>query len=38
MTVAEISDLDLSYMLRLGSPYDAVQTAGHAWTLIHPSA
>jgi Pyridine nucleotide-disulphide oxidoreductase, dimerisation domain len=35
MDVNEISDLDLSYTPPLGSPYDAVQTAAHAWTLEH---
>jgi hypothetical protein len=33
MTVEGISDLDLSYTPPLGSPYDAVQVAAHAWTL-----
>ncbi|MFC4951012.1 FAD-dependent oxidoreductase [Pseudonocardia sp. GCM10023141] len=31
MTVAEISDLDLSYTPPLGSPWDAVQMATQAW-------
>ena len=31
-TVEEISDLDLSYTPPLGSPWDAVQHAAHAWT------
>jgi hypothetical protein len=35
MTVDEVSDLDLSYTPPLGSPYDAVQAAAHAWTLAH---
>jgi NADPH-dependent 2,4-dienoyl-CoA reductase/sulfur reductase-like enzyme len=30
--VDQISDLDLSYTPPLGSPWDAVQTAAHAWT------
>jgi NADPH-dependent 2,4-dienoyl-CoA reductase/sulfur reductase-like enzyme len=39
MTVDQISDLDLSYTPPLGSPYDAVQIAAHAWTLdTHPAA
>jgi hypothetical protein len=32
LSVDAISDLDLSYMPPLGSPYDAVQIAAHAWT------
>jgi len=39
MTVAEISDLDLSYAPPLGSPWDAVQMATQAWesrvTALH---
>lgn len=31
MTVAELSDLDLSYTPPLGSPWDAVQIAAQAW-------
>ncbi len=31
MTVDAISDLDLSYTPPLGSPWDAVQTAGQTW-------
>lgn len=31
MTVAEMSDLDLSYTPPLGSPWDAVQMATQAW-------
>jgi hypothetical protein len=31
MTVDAISDLDLSYTPPLGSPWDAVQLAAHAW-------
>jgi len=31
MTVAEISDLDVSYTPPLGSPWDAVQLAAQAW-------
>jgi NADPH-dependent 2,4-dienoyl-CoA reductase/sulfur reductase-like enzyme len=37
MTVDAVSDLDLSYTPPLGSPYDAVQAAAHAWTLAHHS-
>lgn len=32
MTVAELSDLDLSYTPPLGSPWDAVQIAAQTWT------
>lgn len=32
LTVAEVSDLDLSYTPPLGSPWDAVQAATQAWT------
>lgn len=32
MTVAAVSDLDLSYTPPLGSPWDAVQIATQAWT------
>jgi NADPH-dependent 2,4-dienoyl-CoA reductase/sulfur reductase-like enzyme len=35
LSVDEVSDLDLSYTPPLGSPYDAVQAAAHAWTLAH---
>ena len=35
MSVDEVSDLDLSYTPPLGSPYDAVQAAAHAWTFTH---
>jgi NADPH-dependent 2,4-dienoyl-CoA reductase/sulfur reductase-like enzyme len=31
MTVDELADLDLSYTPPLGSPWDAVQVAAHAW-------
>lgn len=31
MTVAGMSDLDLSYTPPLGSPWDAVQMATQAW-------
>ena len=31
MTVDELADLDLSYTPPLGSPWDAVQMAAHAW-------
>jgi hypothetical protein len=33
MTVDEISDLDLSYMPPLSSPWDPVQMASQAWSL-----
>jgi hypothetical protein len=32
LTVDEVSDLDLSYTLPLGSPWDAVQAGAQAWT------
>ena len=32
LTVAEVSDLDLSYTPPLGSPWDAVQVATQAWS------
>ena len=32
MTVAGLSDLDLSYTPPFGSPWDAVQMAAHTWT------
>lgn len=32
LTVAEVSDLDLSYTPPLGSPWDAVQAATQAWS------
>ncbi|QYN22489.1 FAD-dependent oxidoreductase [Amycolatopsis sp. DSM 110486] len=35
MTVSDVEDLDLSYTPPLGSPYDAVQVATHAWTQQH---
>ena len=31
LTIAEISDLDLSYTPPLGSPWDAIQTGAQAW-------
>jgi hypothetical protein len=31
MTVDQLADLDLSYTPPLGSPWDAVQMAAHAW-------
>jgi NADPH-dependent 2,4-dienoyl-CoA reductase/sulfur reductase-like enzyme len=34
-TVAEMSDLDLSYTPPLGSPWDAVQMAAQAWERSH---
>ena len=36
MTVAAISDLDLSYTPPLGSPWDAVQMGAQAWTRPSP--
>ncbi|MGZ8804771.1 MAG: FAD-dependent oxidoreductase [Microbacterium sp.] len=36
LTVAQISDLDLSYTPPLGSPWDAVQTATQTWSRAHP--
>jgi Pyridine nucleotide-disulphide oxidoreductase, dimerisation domain len=36
-TVQAISDLDLSYTPPLGSPWDAVQHAAHAWTTTTSS-
>ena len=36
MTVAAISDLDLSYTPPLGSPWDAVQMGAQAWTRQSP--
>ncbi|MGY5882602.1 FAD-dependent oxidoreductase [Modestobacter lacusdianchii] len=35
MTVEELADLDLAYTPPLGSPWDAVQLAGQAWTTDH---
>lgn len=32
MTVAQLSELDLSYTPPLGSPWDAIQMAGQRWT------
>ncbi len=37
LTVAQVSDLDLSYTPPLGSPWDAVQTATQAWTRSAPA-
>jgi NADPH-dependent 2,4-dienoyl-CoA reductase/sulfur reductase-like enzyme len=34
-TVAQLADLDLSYTPPLGSPWDALQQAGHAWQAAH---
>ena len=34
--VAEVGELDLSYTPPLGSPWDAVQHAAHAW-VAHPA-
>jgi hypothetical protein len=31
MTIDKLADLDLSYTPPLGSPWDAVQMAAHAW-------
>jgi NADPH-dependent 2,4-dienoyl-CoA reductase/sulfur reductase-like enzyme len=38
MTVAGVSDLDLSYTPPLGSPWDAIQGATQAWSREHRSA
>ncbi|MEU0022298.1 FAD-dependent oxidoreductase [Streptomyces rochei] len=38
MSVDAISDLDLSYTPPLGSPWDAVQVAAHAWAMEHSRA
>ena len=35
MTVAGITELDLSYTPPLGSPWDAVQMATQAWVRDH---
>lgn len=35
LTVAQVSDLDLSYTPPLGSPWDAVQAATQAWSRAH---
>jgi NADPH-dependent 2,4-dienoyl-CoA reductase/sulfur reductase-like enzyme len=35
MTVAQLSELDLSYTPPLGSPWDAVQMAAQAWVREH---
>lgn len=35
-TVADLSDLDLSYTPPLGSPWDALQHAAHAWVAHAP--
>jgi NADPH-dependent 2,4-dienoyl-CoA reductase/sulfur reductase-like enzyme len=35
-TVAELADLDLSYTPPLGSPWDALQQAAHAWQAAAP--
>ena len=35
MTVAAVSDIDLSYTPPLRSPWDAVQMATQAWTREH---
>lgn len=37
LSVAEVSDLDLSYTPPLGSPWDAVQVATQAWTRSLPA-
>lgn len=36
LTVAKVSELDLSYTPPLGSPWDAVQAATQAWSRAHP--
>jgi NADPH-dependent 2,4-dienoyl-CoA reductase/sulfur reductase-like enzyme len=38
LTVAGLSDLDLSYTPPLGSPWDAVQVATQAWSRAHRTA
>jgi pyridine nucleotide-disulfide oxidoreductase len=38
MTVAQLSDLDLSYTPPVGSPWDAVQAAAQAWVRDHQLA
>ena len=38
MSVADLSELDLSYTPPLGSPWDAVQMAAQAWVREHPHA
>ncbi|WP_019178991.1 FAD-dependent oxidoreductase [Microbacterium yannicii] len=38
LTVAQVSDLDLSYTPPLGSPWDAVQAATQAWSRAHTAA
>jgi NADPH-dependent 2,4-dienoyl-CoA reductase/sulfur reductase-like enzyme len=38
LTVAGVSDLDLSYTPPLGSPWDAVQVATQAWSRAHRMA
>ena len=38
LTVAGVSDLDLSYTPPLGSPWDAVQVATQAWSRAHRTA
>jgi hypothetical protein len=35
LAVQQIGDLDLSYTPPFGAPWDAVQTAAHAWTRHH---
>ena len=35
MTIADLDALDLSYTPPLGSPWDAVQMAGHTWMREH---
>ena len=38
LTIAGVSDLDLSYTPPLGSPWDAVQVATQAWSRAHRTA
>lgn len=38
LTVAQVSELDLSYTPPLGSPWDAVQVATQAWSRAHAEA
>lgn len=38
LSVAQVSELDLSYTPPLGSPWDAVQVATQAWDRLHAAA
>jgi NADPH-dependent 2,4-dienoyl-CoA reductase/sulfur reductase-like enzyme len=38
MSVADLSELDMSWSPPLGSPWDAVQMAAQAWVREHPKA